>query len=407
MRTGLLLLLSVLLNLPLWAHKGKEQVSHKNVAPVVVVSSYNPDVKSISDNLSAFYEQYTKSGLPNPVVVEDINAQNLPDGKRWRIRLKRVLNKYYSRGNRPACIVLLGMEASSAYFSFDDDEELRQTPVVVGLRSSAIVKMPQDSVDFKKWDPVAYDVTTDFKHFNIVGGEVYHYDMKKNFDLIKHFYPKCDTLTFMSDNTLGGVTMRALFKQYAKTDRRFVVRYIDGRTMTFVDADEAISNLPHTQAMLIGTWRVDNSNRYVVRNTTYAFCKNNPELPTFSISDVGLGHWPVGGYSPCYHIMGSTLADDVVAFLKTGKKKPVALADCKYIFDFDRLQDLHLSLDDINVKYEMVNMPVSIFKEYFKTIISVFLLFIVLLSALIVSLYLLKRGKSCIRSCCIRARNCS
>lgn len=393
MRTGLLLLLSVLLNLPLWAHKGKMQVSHKNVAPVVVVSSYNPDVKSISDNLSAFYEQYTKSGLPNPVVVEDINAQNLPDGKRWRIRLKRVLNKYYSRGNRPACIVLLGMEASSAYLSFDDDEELRQTPVVVGLRGSAIVKMPQDSVDFKEWDPVAYDVTTDFKHFNIVGGEVYHYDMKKNFDLIKHFYPKCDTLTFMSDNTLGGVTMRALFKQYAKTDRRFVVRYIDGRTMTFVDADEAISNLPHTQAMLIGTWRVDNSNRYVVRNTTYAFCKNNPELPTFSISDVGLGHWPVGGYSPCYHIMGGTLADDVVAFLKTGKKKPVALANCKYIFDFNRLQELHLSLDDINVKYEMVNMPISIFKEYFKTIIIVFQLFIVLLSALIVSLYLLKRGK--------------
>ena len=360
MRTGFLLLLSVLLNLPLWAHRGKMQVSHKNVAPVVVVSSYNPDVKSISDNISAFYEQYTKSGLPNPVAVEDINAQNLPDGKRWRIRLKRVLNKYYSRGNRPACIVLLGMEVSSAYFSFDDDEELRQTPVVVGLRSSAIVKMPQDSVDFKKWDPVAYDVTTDFKHFNIVGGEVYHYDMKKNFDLIKHFYPKCDTLTFMSDNTLGGVTMRALFKQYAKTDHRFVVRYIDGRTMTFVDADEAISNLPHTQAMLIGTWRVDNSNRYVVRNTTYAFCKNNPELPTFSMSDVGLGHWPVGGYSPCYHIMGGTLADDVVAFLKTGKKRPVALADCKYIFDFNRLQDLHLSLDDINVKYEMVNMPVSI-----------------------------------------------
>lgn len=394
MRTGFLLLLSVLLNLPLWAHKGKMQVSHKNVAPVVVVSSYNPDVKSISDNISAFYEQYTKSGLPNPVAVEDINAQNLPDGKRWRIRLKRVLKKYYECGNRPACIVLLGMEVSSAYFSFDDDEELRQTPVVVGLRSSAIVKMPQqDSVDLKKWDPVAYDVTKDFKNYNIVGGEVYHYDMKKNFDLIKHFYPKCDTLTFMSDNTLGGVTMRALFKQYAKTDRRFVVRYIDGRTMTFVDADEAISDLPHTQAMLIGTWRVDNSNRYVVRNTTYTFCKNNPELPTFSMSDVGIGHWPVGGYSPCYHIMGGTLADDVVAFLKTGKKKPVALANCKYIFDFNRLQDLNLSLDDINVKYEMVNMPVNIFKEYFKTIIIVFLLFIVLLSALIVSLYLLKRGK--------------
>lgn len=75
MRTGFLLLLSVLLNLPLWAHRGKMQVSHKNVAPVVVVSSYNPDVKSISDNISAFYEQYTKSGLPNPL--------------RWRISTPR------------------------------------------------------------------------------------------------------------------------------------------------------------------------------------------------------------------------------------------------------------------------------------------------------------------------------
>lgn len=106
MRTGFLLLLSVLRNLPLWAHKGKMQVSHKNVAPIVVVSSYNPDVKSISDNISAFYEQYTKSGLPNPVAVEDINAQNLPDGKRWRIRLKSSISIIAVAIDQPASCCL-------------------------------------------------------------------------------------------------------------------------------------------------------------------------------------------------------------------------------------------------------------------------------------------------------------
>ena len=61
-----------------------------------------------------------------------------------------------------------------------------------------------------------------------MGGELYYYDVKRNLDLIKRFYPECSTLTFMTDNTLHGVTMHALFKKYAQKDKRFDVNYIDG-----------------------------------------------------------------------------------------------------------------------------------------------------------------------------------
>lgn len=388
------LLTLMAIGLPLTVQANPQQASsHHKVAPIVIVSSYNPDVKSQSDNISDFYDEYTKSGLHNPIVVEDIGAQNLPDGKNWTTRLRKVLAKYYDEGKKPACIVLIGIEASSAYFSLDEPA-VKATPVVMGLRSLSILKMPQpEAFDHVKWKPKVYNLSTDFEDFNIVGGRVYDYDMKKNLDLIKHFYPKCDTITFVSDNSLGGITMRADFEHYIRTDKRFVVKYIDGRTMTFVDVDETISELPPTQALLVGTWRVDASSRYVVRNTTYTFCQNNPHLPVFSMSDVGLGHWPVAGYSPRYHIMGRYLADDVVQFLQTGKKKKITIAECKYYFDFERLKVLKLSLRGFPYPYESVNKPVSVFEQYRKTIISVIVLIIVLASALVISLKLLHKSK--------------
>lgn len=393
MRTGILLLLSLLFNLPLWAQAERRTAPQKELAPVVIVSSYNTAVRHVNENLAEFFEEYTRSGLPNPITVEDINAHNLPDCLGWRVRLRRVLRKYYEKGNRPACIVLLGLESSSVFFSFDDPE-LKRTPVVVGMRGSALVKIPaQERLDIVAWDPESYDLTKDFNDYNIVGGQLYYYDVKRNLDLIKRFYPKCSTLTFMTDNTLRGVTMHALFKKYVQNDRRFEVNYIDGRKMSIIDADEAISNMPPSQALLIGTWTADNSNSYVVRNSTYTFGQTNPKLPTFTLTNVAMGHWPVAGYTPRYQVLGRELADDVIAFLKTGKKKPVKLVDNHYVFDLQRVDMLRLSLDDFNFKYDVVNEPLSVFEEYRDTIIFVTVLIIVLISALCITIHLLRRSR--------------
>lgn len=393
MRTVILLLLSVLLNLPLWAQAERRTAPQKELAPVVVVSSYNTAVRHVNENLAEFFEEYTRSGLPNPITVEDINAHNLPDCLGWRTRLRRVLRKYYEKGNRPACIVLLGLESSSVFFSFDDPE-LKRTPVVVGMRGSALVKIPaQERLDIVAWDPESYDLTKDFNDYNIVGGQLYYYDVKRNLDLIKRFYPKCNTLTFMTDNTLRGVTMHALFKKYVENDRRFEVNYIDGRKMSIIDADEAISDMPLSQALLIGTWTADNSNSYVVRNSTYTFGQTNPKLPTFTLTNVAMGHWPVAGYTPRYQVLGRELADDVIAFLKTGNKKPVKLVDNHYVFDLQRVDMLRLSLDDFNFKYDVVNEPLSVFEEYRDTIIFVTVLIIVLISALCITIHLLRRSR--------------
>ena len=154
-----------------------------------------------------------------------------------------------------------------------------------------------------------------------------------------------------------------------------------------------ISNMPPSQALLLGTWSVDNSNSYVVRNSTYTFGQTNPKLPTFTLTDVAMGHWPVAGYSPRYHVMGRTLADKVVEFLKTGRKKPVGLVENRYVFDLQRLNMLKLSLEGFSFNYDVVNEPLSVFEEYRDTILFITVLIIVLVSALAITLHLLRKSR--------------
>lgn len=360
---------------------------------VVIVSSYNPDVKSINENVAAFYEECTRRKLPNTVALEDIHAQNLPDCFNWKHRMWGVLKKYYENGKKPAVIVLLGNEANAAFFSLDRPE-LKATPVVTGMGSATLIKLPDnDTIDLKQWNPKAYDITKDLKDYNIVGGRLYRYDIKKNLELIRYFYPKRDTLVFISDNTLGGLAMRATFAAQAEGNTKFHINYIDGRAFTFLDINDYLANLGDGSLLLVGTWRIDSSNRFLVRNTTYTLGANNPQLPAFTLSDVGMGHWTVGGYSPKYHTMGKYLADDVADFLKTGSKKMPTIVPNKYIFDHDRLEMLGLSLNGFMQEYKMVNEPVSPLEEYKMTILGVLGLIVILTCSLLTSLTFLKKSK--------------
>lgn len=385
----LFLIAYIIVSSPLRAAEEENQ----EASPVLIVSSYNPDVKVISENMDAFYNVYEKSGLPNQVILEDIHALNLPDCMSWKGRLWDILKDYYADGKSPAAVVLLGNEVSAAYFSLDHDE-LKHTPVMIGLTNSYIVKLPEDSLtDLTKWEPTAYDIRKDFKNYNIIGGKIYNYDIKKNLDLINRFYKNCDTLVFLSDNTLGGIIMRSCFRQQTKNNHDYNIKYIDGRVMSFMEVNRYISNMPTDEVLLVGTWRIDRFNSFPVKNTSYTLNVNNPKLPVFSLSNVGMGHWPVAGYSPKYETMGDSLAQGIVEFLKTGKKKAPELVSNQYTFDLKKLKELGLSIDDFDEDYNEVNPPFSIFREYKGSILSIILIIISLASGLIVALILLKRIK--------------
>lgn len=364
-----------------------------NDAPIVIVSSYNPDVKSVSDNLALFSKEYSARGCSNPVMLENMNCLNLAESFLWKRRLWGLLSKYYEDGRQPAAIILLGNEASSTFFSLEQ-ECVRNTPVLVGLRGDNLIQIPSPTEPLHVWKPSCKYVTDDFKDYNIIGGYVYQYNISKNIELIEDLAPDVKTIAFISDNSFGGVTMYSHFANSVKAFPEYDVIYLDGRTMTLQEVNTAISKLdPANTALLIGTWRIDKTENYALSNTTYALAQSNPKVRAFSLSSVGLGHWVIGGYSPEYCLQGTQLADDIADYLQSGEAKAVTVIPSSYSFDQSKLIDFGLSVKGYK-DYKLVNEKAGFIKENLPLVLATLLVFVILMSLLAFAIMQLHKGMS-------------
>ena len=91
--------------------------------------------------------------------------------------------------------------------------------------------------------------------------------------------------------------MQAFVKKEMKKYPELELMLLDGRTSSFLEVSERIRHLSNDVCVLVGTWRIDCTENYVMGNTTYMLRDANPTLPVFTIASVGLGHWALGGYT--------------------------------------------------------------------------------------------------------------
>ena len=68
----LVLLLPVVALWPVMAETTSE-------GPILIVTSYNPETRSISDNLSAFMDEYRQRGGKYTPIIESMNCKNLSE----------------------------------------------------------------------------------------------------------------------------------------------------------------------------------------------------------------------------------------------------------------------------------------------------------------------------------------
>ena len=83
---------------------------------------------------------------------------------------------------------------------------------------------------------------------------------------------------------------------------------------------EDIKDLPPNTVILFGTWKVDASNAFFIKNAIYTMSGVNPKVPVFSIISFGLNNWVLGGYSPNYRQQGPDMAKQAINIEK-GKKE--------------------------------------------------------------------------------------
>ena len=362
--------------------------------PVVIVSSYSPREERMKATIDEFCERYkSRGGDGDNIRIENMNCGILAEATEWKENLWKLLSKYYADGQKPSMIVLLGNEASTAFFS-TTIKEIMATPVVVGIRSNNIVRLPNDrNIDIKTWDPRPYYLNKDFKDYKIIGGYVYKLDVSVNLELLHDLYPKRDSIVFLSDNTIGGITLRAHFKHTMKNHPHYKIEWIDGREMTFQEVNNAIHDLKGNKAILVGTWRMDNSETLTLNNTTVSLGKSNKAIPAISLSSTGLGDWAIGGYIPDYQNVGAKLADDVIKYEQTGLPPGLHMLSNIYKFDYEKLKEFKIPEEKLPEEYVLVNKPESIFETYTTQIIITATIIVLLIMALTVSLHYLILSK--------------
>ena len=359
--------------------------------PILIVTSYNPETRSISDNLSAFMDEYRQRGGKYTPIIESMNCKNLSEAYLWKSRMASILGKYKGK-NRPSLVILLGQEAWSAYIS-QDTEIAKKTPSICGMVSVNGLVLPDDSIDTRVWEPESKNIYTDFGDYNIVAGYVYEYDVDKNIELMRRFYPDMRRVAFISDNTYGGLSMQALVKKEMEKYPDLETIWLDGRTETFMEVSERMRRLPQNTCVLLGTWRVDCTESYVIGNTTYMLRDANPTLPVFTIASVGLGHWALGGYTPEYHAVGKNIGAVTYDFLDKGDREGVDLLTIpgKYTFDIKRLHEFKLDSLNLPQGAVLVNKTPSFYEQYKYWVIGVVSAFMFLIACFLIAIYYIIR----------------
>lgn len=352
--------------------------------PILIISSYNPDTRNTTQNISEFMEEYKKQGGNSPVVIENMNCKSLPEAPLWKERMRKLLNKYQGE-NSPNLIVILGQEGWASYLS-QDDSIIRNIPILCGMVSRNAVLLPDSNINVAEWTPESVNVEDLKNKRRNLAGFVYNYDIKANIELVRKLYPSTKHFALITDNSYGGISLQALVKKEIGKIKGIDFIPLDGRKNDIYNIIEEIKQLPPQSIILLGTWRVDVNDGYYVGNATYTMMLANPKVPAFSLTSIGLGHWAIGGCIPQYRSIGKDLARQALHLLKEHPEKlDTETIPNLYTFDAKKLKERHISTKELPPHSVFINTEVGLFVQYKFEILL--LVAIVLLLFLIMVLY--------------------
>ena len=357
---------------------------------ILFVTSYNSDTKYTYDNINTFVETYRQLGGKYSTIVENMNVTDLNQSRKWKKRLTNILDKHPNA----KLVILLGGEAWSSFLHLED-EKYRQLPVFCAMASRNGIRIPEDSIDIQTYEPQSIDLTERMNKYNIIYCNTYEYDIDKDIEMMRSFYPDMKHLVFISDNTYNGLAEQAWVKKNMKRYPEISTTYIDGRIHTLDAAVKQLRDIPQNSVALLGIWRIDNRGITYMNNSVYAFSKANPELPVFSLTATAIGYWAIGGYIPQYDGIGRSMGEQAYQFLDKGKNNVshIHLLPNRYKFDANKLHEWGFQDKKLPFNSLIINQQVPFFQAYRTEVQFILFTFLVLIGGLFISLYYYYRTK--------------
>ena len=364
--------------------------TEESAEEILFITSYNSDTKYTYDNISTFIQTYTQLGGKYSTIVENMNVTDLSQAHKWKETLTEILDKHPGA----KLVIFLGGEAWSSFLHLED-EKYKRLPVFFAMASRNGIRIPDEPIDMQQYEPQSIDLTERMKEYNVKYCSSYEYDINKDIEMMKYFYPEMEHLAFVSDNTYNGLAEQAWFKKNLKNHPELSITYIDGRIHTLDMAVNQLRVLPKNSVMLLGIWRIDNRGITYMNNSVYAFSKANPLLPVFSLTSTAIGYWAIGGYVPQYEGIAKGMGEYAYQFLDKGKNdiRSINILPNKYKFDANKLKEWGFEDKKLPINSIVINQPIPFFVAYKTEVQFILLTFLVLIGGLMIALYYYHRTK--------------
>ena len=364
--------------------------TEESAEEILFITSYNSDTKYTYDNISTFIQTYTQLGGKYSTIVENMNVTDLSQAHKWKETLTEILDKHPGA----KLVIFLGGEAWSSFLHLED-EKYKRLPVFFAMASRNGIRIPDEPIDMQQYEPQSIDLTERMKEYNVKYCSSYEYDINKDIEMMKYFYPQMEHLAFVSDNTYNGLAEQAWFKKNLKNHPELSISYIDGRIHTLDMAVNQLRVLPKNSVMLLGIWRIDNRGITYMNNSVYAFSKANPLLPVFSLTSTAIGYWAIGGYVPQYEGIAKGMGEYAYQFLDKGKNdiRSINILPNKYKFDANKLKEWGFEDKKLPINSIVINQPIPFFVAYKTEVQFILLTFLVLIGGLMIALYYYYRTK--------------
>ncbi len=364
--------------------------TEESAEEILFITSYNSDTKYTYDNISTFIQTYTQLGGKYSTIVENMNVTDLSQAHKWKETLTEILDKHPGA----KLVIFLGGEAWSSFLHLED-EKYKRLPVFFAMASRNGIRIPDEPIDMQQYEPQSIDLTERMKEYNVKYCSSYEYDINKDIEMMKYFYPEMEHLAFVSDNTYNGLAEQAWFKKNLKNHPELSITYIDGRIHTLDMAVNQLRVLPKNSVMLLGIWRIDNRGITYMNNSVYAFSKANPLLPMFSMTSTAIGYWAIGGYVPQYEGIAKGMGEYAYQFLDKGKNdiRSINILPNKYKFDANKLKEWGFEDKKLPINSIVINQPIPFFVAYKTEVQFILLTFFVLIGGLMIALYYYYRTK--------------
>ncbi|MFA5642364.1 MAG: histidine kinase dimerization/phospho-acceptor domain-containing protein, partial [Bacteroidales bacterium] len=331
----------------------------------LIISSFNPDTKRTVEYIAEF-ENSLANSYPNNyiVLVEDLAAKDFSnDAFLWESRIKRVVDKYLNRNLK--AIIAIGQEAWAGLISQKNIPD--SVPIFGSFISSNGLNLPTAPLD-ETWEPMWINSARKARKISLAGGSIATYSPFKNIELILSYFPNTKNVALITDNTYGGISLKACFQKTLAVLPPLNYIYLDSRLYYLAQLKETISKLPKESVILVATWKVNKDGQYYLPNSLNDLLSSRPDIPVFTLTGKGLESVAIGGYIPQYNHSATIITNQIINYEKGNLDSLRFINDGGvYSFNHKKLEEYNITPETLPLHSRIINTSdprIKIYKQY-------------------------------------------